>query len=44
MARTRIKLASINIDKLNSIVGAIKDISTRNGVMIKGPVPLPTKN
>jgi len=43
MARTRIKLASINIDKLNSIVGAIKDISTRNGVMIKGPVPLPTK-
>jgi small subunit ribosomal protein S10 len=43
MARTRIKLASINIEKLNSIVGAIKDISTRNGVMIKGPVPLPTK-
>ncbi len=43
MARTRIKLASINIEKLNSIVGAIKDISTRNGVIIKGPVPLPTK-
>jgi small subunit ribosomal protein S10 len=43
MARTRIKLASINIDKLNSIVGAIKDISTKNGIVIKGPVPLPTK-
>jgi small subunit ribosomal protein S10 len=43
MARTRIKLASINIEKLNSIVGAIKDISTRNGVTIRGPVPLPTK-
>jgi small subunit ribosomal protein S10 len=43
MARTRIKLASINIDKLNEIVGSIKDISSKNGIMIKGPVPLPTK-
>lgn len=43
MARTRIKLSSINIDKLNEIVSAIKDISSRSGVVIRGPVPLPTK-
>ncbi|MCS7134560.1 MAG: 30S ribosomal protein S10 [Candidatus Pacearchaeota archaeon] len=43
MAYTRIKLASINIEKLNQIVGAIKEIATRSGVVIKGPIPLPTK-
>ncbi|MEM4641420.1 MAG: 30S ribosomal protein S10 [Candidatus Pacearchaeota archaeon] len=43
MAYTRIKLASINIDKLNEIVGAIKDIASKNGIVIRGPIPLPTK-
>jgi small subunit ribosomal protein S10 len=43
MARTRIKLTSININKLNEIVNSIKDISGKSGIIIKGPVPLPTK-
>ncbi len=43
MATTRIKLSSINIDKLNEIINAIKDISMKNGVIIRGPIPLPTK-
>jgi len=43
MATIRIKLLSINIDKLNEIINAIRDISEKNGVVIKGPIPLPTK-
>jgi small subunit ribosomal protein S10 len=43
MATTRIKLSSINIEKLNEIINAIKDISEKNGIVIHGPVPLPTK-
>jgi small subunit ribosomal protein S10 len=43
MARTRIKLVSANIDKLNEIVNAICEIASKAGVTIHGPVPLPTK-
>lgn len=43
MATTRIKLSSINIGKLNEIIEAIKEISTKNGVVVRGPIPLPTK-
>lgn len=43
MARTRIKLASIDINKLNEIMNAIKDIASKSGVVIRGPIPLPTK-
>jgi small subunit ribosomal protein S10 len=43
MARTRIKLASIDINKLNEIINAIKDIASKSGVVIRGPIPLPTK-
>jgi small subunit ribosomal protein S10 len=43
MATTRIKLSSINISKLNEIIEAIKEISTKNGVVVRGPIPLPTK-
>jgi len=43
MARTRIKLASIDINKLNEIIGAIHEIANRSGVVIRGPIPLPTK-
>lgn len=43
MERTRIKLASININKLNEIINAICEISSKRGVVIKGPIPLPTK-
>jgi len=43
MQVTRIKLASINIDMLNEICNMIKDISTKSGVVIRGPIPMPTK-
>jgi small subunit ribosomal protein S10 len=43
MARTRIKLASIDITKLNETMNAIREIATRSGVIIRGPIPLPTK-
>jgi len=43
MAHTRIKLASINIDKLNEIISAVREIATKSGIAIRGPIPLPTK-
>ncbi len=43
MATIRIRLLSINIDKLNEIISSIKEISEKNGVVIRGPIPLPTK-
>ena len=43
MAIARIKLASINIDKLNAICSSIKDISIKSGIVPRGPIPMPTK-
>ncbi len=43
MAIARIKLASINIDKLNEICSSIKDISVKSGIVPRGPIPMPTK-
>lgn len=43
MAKVRIKLQSIDINKLNEVIGNIKDIATRAGVIMSGPIPLPTK-
>jgi len=43
MPKVRIKLASTNIGELNNVCGAIKDIASKNGVVIRGPIPLPTK-
>jgi len=43
MQKARIKLASINIDKVNEVCNYIKDIATKTGVEIRGPIPLPTK-
>ncbi|MBI5148673.1 30S ribosomal protein S10 [Candidatus Pacearchaeota archaeon] len=43
MPRARIKLASTNIDELNAICNSIKDISIKSGVILRGPIPLPTK-
>lgn len=43
MARTRIKLASIDINKLNEIISSVKEIASRSGIVIRGPIPLPTK-
>lgn len=43
MSRARIKLSSINIEQLNIICNAIKDISSKAGIVVRGPIPLPTK-
>ena len=43
MQKARIKIASIDIDKLNEVCDYIKSISEKTGVQMRGPVPLPTK-
>jgi small subunit ribosomal protein S10 len=43
MAIVRIKLSSVDIGQLNEISDTIKDIASKAGVLIKGPIPLPTK-
>lgn len=43
MAKVRIKLKSNDVDALNEICKIIKEIASRAGVVISGPVPLPTK-
>ena len=41
--QARIQIASTDIDKINTVCDYIKDISSRTGVSIRGPIPLPTK-
>jgi|TARA_B100001971_G_C18070590_1_gene472875 small subunit ribosomal protein S10 len=43
MQKARIKLASVDIHKLNEVCEYIKDIAEKTGVEIRGPIPLPTK-
>ncbi|MFA5796991.1 MAG: 30S ribosomal protein S10 [Candidatus Woesearchaeota archaeon] len=43
MQKARIKLASTDINKINQTCNYIKDVSEKTGVIIKGPIPLPTK-
>ncbi len=43
MQKARIKLASTDIEKINSVCTSIKDIVEKTGVNIHGPIPLPTK-
>ena len=43
MQKARIKLASIDINKINEVCSAIKDIAEKTGVEVRGPIPLPTK-
>ncbi len=43
MAKARIKLASIDIDKINTTCAYIKDIAEKTGVAMRGPIPLPSK-
>jgi len=43
MQKARIKLASVDIDKLNQTCDFIRDISEKTGVDMRGPIPLPTK-
>ena len=43
MSKVRIKLQSVEIDKLNDVVNRIKEIADGVGIPISGPIPLPTK-
>ena len=43
MAKVRIKLASIDIDALNPVIRSIKEITDRAGVIMRGPIPIPTR-
>lgn len=43
MTKVRIKLASIDISALNPVIQSIKDITTRAGVVMRGPIPIPTR-
>lgn len=43
MGKVRIKLSSINITALNSVVEMISEISQRTGLPMRGPIPLPTR-
>jgi len=43
MTTVRIKLQSVEIDKLNGVIDRIKTIASGAGIPISGPIPLPTK-
>ena len=43
MPKARVKLASMDIDKINQVCASIKDIAEKTGVDMRGPIPLPTK-
>jgi len=43
MSKVRIKLQSIDINKLNELIDTIKGIANEAGIPISGPIPLPTK-
>jgi len=43
MQKARIKIASTEIDKVNEVCQYIQDISEKTGVVMRGPIPLPTK-
>ncbi len=43
MEKARIKIASVDIEKVNQTCQYIKDIAEKRGVAIRGPIPLPTK-
>jgi len=43
MTKVRIKLQSVEIDRLNEVIGRISTIASGAGIPISGPIPLPTK-
>jgi len=43
MPKVRIKLSSIDIQMLNTICESIKNIAKKSGIVVSGPVPLPTR-
>ncbi|MBC8500253.1 MAG: 30S ribosomal protein S10 [Nanoarchaeota archaeon] len=43
MQKARIKLASTDINKINQTCEYIKGVAEKTGVVMRGPIPLPTK-
>ena len=43
MPKVRVKLNSSDIGMLNNICDTIKDLAKKSGIVVRGPVPLPTK-
>ena len=43
MSKVRIKLQSVDIEKLNEVIDIVKGIASKAGIPISGPIPLPTK-
>lgn len=43
MPKVRIKLDSVDIDMLNNICNSIRELAKKSGIVISGPIPLPTK-
>jgi small subunit ribosomal protein S10 len=43
MAKVRIKLSSIDIEALNGVIGLVKEVTSKAGVVMRGPIPLPTR-
>jgi len=43
MTKVRIKLQSVEIDRLNGVIDRISTIASGAGIPISGPIPLPTK-
>jgi small subunit ribosomal protein S10 len=43
MGKVRIKLSSIDIGALNSVIENVGEITKRTGVAMRGPIPLPTR-
>lgn len=43
MQKARIKLASVDINKVNETCEYIREIAEKTGVDMRGPIPLPTK-
>lgn len=43
MQVARIKLSSVNHSKLDKLVDGIKAMAEKQGTIVKGPIPLPTK-
>jgi len=43
MQKARIKLSSVDINKLNEICDSIKDIVVKTKVKMSGPITLPTR-
>ncbi|RLE43218.1 30S ribosomal protein S10, partial [Candidatus Woesearchaeota archaeon] len=41
--KARIKIVSTDINKINQVCQYIKDIAEKTGVVMRGPIPLPTK-